>query len=72
MQCATDAGRWRASLVDSNVRVLVWLTAALVMGILALNVWLISQAIAAARIVQFDATGRSAGPSAVQRGATNP
>jgi len=58
MQWATDAERWRAWLVDSDVRVLIWLTAALVMGILALNVWLIGQAIAAARTVRFAATRR--------------
>lgn len=48
MQWATDGERWRAWLVDSNVHVLIWLTAALVMGILALNAWLIGQAIVAA------------------------
>ena len=61
MQWARDGERWRVWLLDPNVRVLVWLTAALVMGILALNVWLIGQAITAARSVQFDAVGRESG-----------
>lgn len=61
MQWATDAGRLRAWFVGSNVRVLVWFAAALVMGILALNVWVIGQAIAAARSFQFAAMGGTPG-----------
>ena len=60
-------------LVDSNMRVLVWLTTALVMGILALNLWLIGQAITAARSVQFDAIGGESGATRhARRGAHGP